>query len=88
MSIRSLIGDQPVLKQDTAVRFDSNAFCSQAKKEHPDRRAFFRFVRYSIAVNASFSMPQTGHTQSSGRSSNAVPGAMPLSGSPISGSYI
>jgi len=31
--------------------------------------------------------PQSGHTQSSGISSNAVPGAMPLSGSPTSGSY-
>ena len=32
------------------------------------------------------SAPQVGHTQSLGRSSKAVPGAIPLSGSPASGS--
>ena len=31
--------------------------------------------------------PQRGHTQSSGRSSKAVPGSIPLSGSPCSVSY-
>jgi hypothetical protein len=31
--------------------------------------------------------PHKGQTQSSGTSSQAVPGAMPLSGSPASGSY-
>jgi hypothetical protein len=38
-------------------------------------------------LKASFIAPHTGHIQSSGRSSNAVPGAIPLSGSPSSGSY-
>ena len=35
----------------------------------------------------SFPNPQIGQTQSSGMSSNAVPGATPLSGSPTTGSY-
>lgn len=39
------------------------------------------------STNTLLSMPQIGHTQSSGISSNAVPGAIPLSGSPTSGSY-
>ena len=38
------------------------------------------------SVNASFPSPHTGQTQSSGISSHAVPGAIPLSGSPVSGS--
>ena len=37
--------------------------------------------------NSSFPTPHTGQTKSSGRSSNAVPGSMPLSGSPTAGSY-
>ncbi len=45
-----------------------------------------RILSYS-STNTSFPIPQIGHTQSSGISSNAVPGAMPLSGSPSSGSY-
>ena len=32
--------------------------------------------------------PHRGHSKSSGRSSNFVPGAMPISGSPFSSSYI
>src|SRR5699024_4487341 len=42
---------------------------------------------YSSGWNSSLPTPQIGHTQSSGISSNAVPGSIPLSGSPISGSY-
>ncbi len=42
---------------------------------------------YSSAEKSSLPTPQMGQTQSSGMSSNAVPGAMPLSGSPTSGSY-
>ena len=38
-------------------------------------------------LNMSLPTPQTGHTQSSGRFSKAVPGAIPLSGSPTAGSY-
>ena len=41
----------------------------------------------STGVKSDFSAPQSGHTQSSGRSSKAVPGAIPLSGSPAAGSY-
>ena len=41
---------------------------------------------YSLSKR-SFSAPHTGQTQSSGRSSNEVPGSTPLSGSPFSGSY-
>lgn len=37
--------------------------------------------------NISFPTPQMGQTQSSGISSNLVPGAIPLSGSPAAGSY-
>ena len=42
---------------------------------------------YSSFSKASLSNPQTGQTKSSGRSSQAVPGSMPLSGSPRAGSY-
>lgn len=41
---------------------------------------------HSIFLNWSLPTPQRGHTQSSGISSNFVPGAIPLSGSPIAGS--
>ena len=48
------------------------------------------FSLYSIAgqtsANADLSRPQSGQTQSSGISSNGVPGAMPFSGSPTAGS--
>src|SRR5512136_260583 len=46
---------------------------------------FFFFV-YCFS-NASFPAPQIGQTQSSGRFSNAVPAAIPASGSPFAGSY-
>jgi hypothetical protein len=42
---------------------------------------------YSYALNWSFVAPQTGHTQSSGSFEKGVPGFMPLSGSPLAGSY-
>ena len=42
---------------------------------------------YSTLLNWSFPTPHIGHTQSSGKSSNRVPGAIPPSGSPTSGSY-
>lgn len=41
---------------------------------------------YSSGENSSLPTPHWGQTQSSGRSSNAVPAAMPLSGSPYAGS--
>ena len=44
-------------------------------------------VGVQALLNWSFPTPQMGQTQSSGRSSNAVPGAIPLSGSPTAGSY-
>jgi hypothetical protein len=40
----------------------------------------------SNGSNSSLPTPQSGQTQSSGRSANAVPGSTPLSGSPASGS--
>ena len=46
----------------------------------------FDFNQSSFS-KASLSRPQVGQTKSSGRSSQAVPGAMPLSGSPLEGSY-
>ena len=44
------------------------------------------FLFYSTASNWLFVAPQMGQTQSSGISSKAVPGFMPPSGSPSSGS--
>ena len=41
-----------------------------------------RGTSFHLAVNSSFPAPHRGHTQSAGRSSHLVPGAMPLSGSP------
>jgi len=41
---------------------------------------------YSTFANSSLPTPQMGQTQSSGKSSKAVPGAIPLSGSPTAGS--
>ena len=43
-------------------------------------------ISYSSLTNSSLPTPQIGQTQSSGKSSKAVPGAIPLSGSPTSGS--
>lgn len=40
----------------------------------------------STGLKSSLPTPQTGHTQSSGMSSNAVPGSMSESGSPTAGS--
>ena len=42
---------------------------------------------YCVFSNISLLTPQTGQDQSSGNFSKGVPGAMPLSGSPFSGSY-
>jgi hypothetical protein len=41
---------------------------------------------WSYGMKSSFRAPQTGQTQSSGMSSNAVPAGMPPSGSPSAGS--
>ena len=41
----------------------------------------------SMGLNSSLPTPHRGQTQSSGMSSKAVPGAIPPSGSPTSGSY-
>jgi dipeptidase D len=43
---------------------------------------------HSTGSKSVFATPQTGHTQSSGISSKAVPGEIPPSGSPSMGSYI
>ena len=42
---------------------------------------------YATGLNSSLPTPQSGHSKSAGKSSKAVPGAMPCSGSPTSGSY-
>jgi hypothetical protein len=48
---------------------------------------FFWLKIYSSDLEKrNLTAPHTGHTQSSGKSSNAVPGAMPRSGSPFPGS--
>ena len=41
---------------------------------------------YSIFSKRSRPTPHAGHTQSLGMSSNGVPGAIPVSGSPSAGS--
>lgn len=41
----------------------------------------------STGLKSSLPTPQSGQAQSSGRSSNAVPGSIPFSGSPTAGSY-
>ena len=46
---------------------------------------YFLFVRYA-SLNMSFPTEQSGQAQSSGNASNAVPAAIPLSGSPTAGS--
>ena len=51
------------------------------------RQPCFICPLYSTLLKSSFPTPQSGHTQSSGISSHAVPGSIPLSGSPTSGSY-
>jgi hypothetical protein len=48
-------------------------------------RRIFQNIRHTFS-KASFVAPQTGQTQVSGIASNGVPGAMPLSGSPVAGS--
>jgi hypothetical protein len=46
-----------------------------------------RAAQSSIGSKSAFEAPHSGHDQSAGKSSNAVPGAIPLSGSPSAGSY-
>ena len=46
----------------------------------------FNFIYSSTGSKSSLPTPQSGQTQSSGISSNAVPGAIPPSGSPTAGS--
>ena len=50
-------------------------------------RPLLRQPAAAIRLSRTLPTPQIGQTQSSGRSSNAVPGAMPFSGSPTAGSY-
>ena len=59
------------------------------KKRRPEffTPAFFTSsAPHHAGSNISLPTPQSGQLQSSGRSSKAVPGAMPLSGSPTAGS--
>lgn len=44
-------------------------------------------LQSSIGSKSAFVAPQSGQTQVSGMASNAVPAAMPPSGSPTAGSY-
>ena len=75
-------------KLDTQKRFrDKTIGLHNFKKEMPHIHCTASPILYYSATNTSFPIPQIGQTQSSGRSSNAVPGAIPLSGSPTSGSY-
>ena len=46
-----------------------------------------RQTNYYASENISLPTEHKGHAKSSGRSSNAVPGSMPASGEPTSGSY-
>lgn len=46
-----------------------------------------RMTQSSIGSKSAFEAPHSGQFQSAGRSSNAVPAGMPLSGSPMAGSY-
>ena len=67
-------------------------FGSASSFRTPDgvRAQIFDFVRegrYSTTLKSSLPTPHRGHTQSAGRSSKAVPGSIPLSGSPTAGSY-
>ena len=57
-------------------------------KKEPTTSALLIFNYYSTTSKASLWGPQTGHTQSSGRSSQAVPGRMPFSGSPRAGADV
>ena len=45
-----------------------------------------RTAQPSMASKSALEAPHSGHDQSAGKSSNAVPGAMPVSGSPSAGS--
>lgn len=47
---------------------------------------YFLSIYSSTTEKSSLPTPQSGHTQSSGMSSKAVLGSMPLSGSPVAGS--
>ena len=68
--------------------FTRNQHYSQRNGYNPhtfDNEPFSLHEAYS-GLKLSLPTPQTGHTQSSGISSKAVPGAMPPSGSPSAGS--
>ena len=58
------------------------------KKRRERYRAFSLVASrdYSITEKLSLPIPQSGHDQLSGICSKGVPGAIPLSGSPFSGS--
>ena len=60
----------------------------QNRSHYPYTSAFRVVLTYSTtSSNKSFDTPHTGHVQSSGTSSQAVPGATLFSGSPTAGSY-
>ncbi len=57
------------------------------KKASRLRRLFCYTIKNYFFEKLDLSTPHIGQVQVAGRSSKAVPGAMPLSGSPTSGSY-
>lgn len=61
------------------------AFKKEALARLTDEQSVRRPSRYSAGAKSDLSTPHSGQTQLSGMSSNAVPGAMPESGSPSAG---
>lgn len=58
-------------------------------KEAPEMGASFvvEKIAYSASENSSFPTPQSGQAKSDGKSSHAVPGAIPASSIPTAGLY-
>ena len=82
---------EPALRSigDFRPRFLVNAITRRSGSRNPKGPEFTRTAPpagYSAFSKASLPTPQIGQTQSSGRSEKAVPGAIPLSGSPAAGS--
>ncbi len=90
--IRLFISTYPAVHFHLQPSGASAFFTAQKKRLYPYKikppSIIYGYPNYSSTTSkSSLPTPQTGQTQSSGISSNAVPGAMPLSGSPTSGSY-
>jgi hypothetical protein len=70
---------KPSIQRKTAAQL-------QLKVESFPFLSLLKLVNYSAGSNSSFPAPHSGHTQSSGTSSNGVPGSTPLFWSPLTGS--